>query len=135
MNDVIDTSPEAKALCEFVATSMRTGLQGYIGVPRMSAQERLEQAVQAAWGRSIEDRPEDPIRVEYTNPRVKLFFDASPAEVCDIVNHLYDEGRTHEDVTAWLDEHAPTFREHLVQVELPSHKLQWIVRPSWVMKG
>lgn len=57
MNDVIDTSPEAKALCEFVATSMRVGLQGYIGAPKVSVQERLEQAVQAAWGLPGHDRP------------------------------------------------------------------------------
>lgn len=116
------------AMREYVSTAIRASLGLYLGVPdpadNTATIDRVKTALLGVLQR--------PVDVKQDGTVLHMRFQSTPEEAAGIAYTMYSEGQSHEDVTAWFDQHAPTFREHLAEVQLPDGTLQWIQRPSWI---
>jgi len=64
-----------------------------------------------------------------TTQTLKVEFTVSTYELAMLALQRYDVGETHEQVTQWLEQIAPSFREHLCEVYSEYGPRRWMVRP------
>lgn len=130
---------------EEAETQVTKGLQAYLGEALLTPED-----VNTAIGKVLqpivghEQFNSVDVKIDEKDPTLIHFtFPVPAAMLAKLAQSMYVEGKTHEEVTAWLERSAPDFRNILTELHLnelsqkamdagyhPSLRALWVLKPN-----